>query len=181
MVQKMSLDEIMPELADQISVSENASMQSNELDCILGTHETTTNEKNPPASQPSTSSFELLTSSASLTTPSNCFEQQKSPNRPVSSLQRPKKLIYEYEEPCPVCGDKITGYHYGILTCESCKGFFKRTVQNKKKYQCIDLGDCVINKIQRKRCPSCRYQVTLFFGNNNVKLNKIKILFLEKS
>ncbi|XP_037078784.1 steroid hormone receptor family member cnr14-like [Pollicipes pollicipes] len=36
------------------------------------------------------------------------------------------------EELCPVCGDKVSGYHYGLLTCESCKGFFKRTVQNKK-------------------------------------------------
>jgi len=36
------------------------------------------------------------------------------------------------DEPCPVCGDKVSGYHYGLLTCESCKGFFKRTVQNKK-------------------------------------------------
>ena len=30
----------------------------------------------------------------------------------------------------------LSGYHYGIFTCESCKGFFKRTVQNKKKYFC---------------------------------------------
>ena len=26
------------------------------------------------------------------------------------------------EEACPVCGDKVSGYHYGLLTCESCKG-----------------------------------------------------------
>lgn len=25
------------------------------------------------------------------------------------------------EETCPVCGDKVSGYHYGLLTCESCK------------------------------------------------------------
>lgn len=25
------------------------------------------------------------------------------------------------EEQCPVCGDKVSGYHYGLLTCESCK------------------------------------------------------------
>ena len=40
--------------------------------------------------------------------------------------------------PCPVCGDKISGFHYGIFSCESCKGFFKRTVQNKKNYQCLE-------------------------------------------
>jgi len=27
----------------------------------------------------------------------------------------------ELEEQCPVCGDKVSGYHYGLLTCESCK------------------------------------------------------------
>lgn len=26
------------------------------------------------------------------------------------------------EEVCPVCSDKISGYHYGLQTCESCKG-----------------------------------------------------------
>lgn len=25
------------------------------------------------------------------------------------------------EDSCPVCGDKVSGYHYGLLTCESCK------------------------------------------------------------
>lgn len=33
------------------------------------------------------------------------------------------------DEKCPVCGDKVSGYHYKILTCESCKGFFKRSDQ----------------------------------------------------
>jgi len=23
---------------------------------------------------------------------------------------------------CPVCSDKVSGYHYGLQTCESCKG-----------------------------------------------------------
>ena len=23
--------------------------------------------------------------------------------------------------PCPICGDKISGFHYGIFSCESCK------------------------------------------------------------
>ncbi|KAK4873380.1 hypothetical protein RN001_015409 [Aquatica leii] len=55
------------------------------------------------------------------------------------------------EELCPVCGDKVSGYHYGLLTCESCKGFFKRTVQNKKVYTCVAERSCHIDKTQRKR------------------------------
>ena len=68
------------------------------------------------------------------------------------------------EDLCPVCGDKVSGYHYGLLTCESCKGFFKRTVQNKKVYNCVAERCCVIDKTQRKRCPYCRFQKCLDVG-----------------
>ncbi|XP_065561756.1 nuclear hormone receptor FTZ-F1-like [Artemia franciscana] len=68
------------------------------------------------------------------------------------------------EELCPVCGDKVSGYHYGLLTCESCKGFFKRTVQNKKVYTCVADRSCHIDKSQRKRCPFCRFQKCLEVG-----------------
>ena len=68
------------------------------------------------------------------------------------------------EELCPVCGDKVSGYHYGLLTCESCKGFFKRTVQNKKVYTCVAERTCQIDKTQRKRCPYCRFQKCLDVG-----------------
>ena len=78
------------------------------------------------------------------------------------------------EEVCPVCGDKVSGYHYGLLTCESCKGFFKRTVQNKKVYTCVADRSCVIDKTQRKRCPYCRFQKCLDVG---MKLEGRSILF----
>uniref|UniRef100_A0A665T8Y5 Nuclear receptor subfamily 5 group A member 2-like n=1 Tax=Echeneis naucrates TaxID=173247 RepID=A0A665T8Y5_ECHNA len=70
----------------------------------------------------------------------------------------------DLEELCPVCGDKVSGYHYGLLTCESCKGFFKRTVQNNKKYVCAENKECRIDKDQRKRCPFCRFQKCLYVG-----------------
>ncbi|CAJ1075281.1 nuclear receptor subfamily 5%2C group A, member 5 isoform X1 [Xyrichtys novacula] len=68
------------------------------------------------------------------------------------------------EESCPVCGDKVSGYHYGLLTCESCKGFFKRSVQNNKHYTCAEQQRCPMNPWQRKRCPSCRFQKCLAVG-----------------
>ncbi|CAB3400152.1 unnamed protein product [Caenorhabditis bovis] len=67
-------------------------------------------------------------------------------------------------EVCPVCGDRVSGYHYGLLTCESCKGFFKRTVQNKKQYQCSGESNCHVDRTCRKRCPSCRFQKCIAMG-----------------
>ena len=66
--------------------------------------------------------------------------------------------------PCPVCGDKISGFHYGIFSCESCKGFFKRTVQNKKNYQCLRGASCPISIATRKKCPACRFNKCLTTG-----------------
>ncbi|XP_029364523.1 nuclear receptor subfamily 5, group A, member 5 [Echeneis naucrates] len=70
----------------------------------------------------------------------------------------------ESVESCPVCGDKVSGYHYGLLTCESCKGFFKRSVQNNKHYTCAEQQSCPMDLSQRKRCPSCRFQKCLAVG-----------------
>lgn len=73
--------------------------------------------------------------------------------------------------PCPVCGDSISGFHYGIFTCESCKGFFKRTVQNKKTFLCHRQGECEINLENRKKCPACRFAKCLVMG---MKLEAIR-------
>uniref|UniRef100_A0A1I8IFJ0 Nuclear receptor domain-containing protein n=1 Tax=Macrostomum lignano TaxID=282301 RepID=A0A1I8IFJ0_9PLAT len=68
--------------------------------------------------------------------------------------------------PCPVCGDKISGYHYGIFSCESCKGFFKRTVQNRKTYVCHrgSQSACEMSLLSRKKCPACRMRKCLEKG-----------------
>ncbi|XP_074033214.1 nuclear hormone receptor 4 isoform X3 [Leptinotarsa decemlineata] len=59
---------------------------------------------------------------------------------------------------CMICEDKATGLHYGIITCEGCKGFFKRTVQNRRVYTCVADGNCEITKTQRNRCQYCRFK-----------------------
>lgn len=65
---------------------------------------------------------------------------------------------------CMICEDRATGLHYGIITCEGCKGFFKRTVQNKRVYTCVADGQCQITKQQRNRCQYCRFQKCLRQG-----------------
>ena len=76
------------------------------------------------------------------------------------------RMIEEDDQPmiCMICEDKATGLHYGIITCEGCKGFFKRTVQNKRVYTCVADGNCEINKAQRNRCQFCRFQKCLQKG-----------------
>ena len=76
------------------------------------------------------------------------------------------RMIEEDDQPmiCMICEDKATGLHYGIITCEGCKGFFKRTVQNKRVYSCVADGNCEINKAQRNRCQFCRFQKCLRKG-----------------
>ncbi|XP_037957278.1 nuclear hormone receptor FTZ-F1 beta [Teleopsis dalmanni] len=73
--------------------------------------------------------------------------------------------------PCPICGDKISGFHYGIFSCESCKGFFKRTVQNRKNYVCVRGGPCPVSISTRKKCPACRFEKCLQRG---MKLEAIR-------
>ncbi|CAH1796409.1 unnamed protein product [Owenia fusiformis] len=59
---------------------------------------------------------------------------------------------------CVICGDKGSGFHYSVYSCEGCKGFFKRTVQKNLTYKCKDNFHCVINKFTRNNCQFCRFQ-----------------------
>ncbi|ESO11616.1 hypothetical protein HELRODRAFT_108893 [Helobdella robusta] len=60
------------------------------------------------------------------------------------------------EDLCVICGDKASGYHYNTLSCEGCKGFFRRTITRKLHYQCKYGGDCEMDMWMRRKCPACR-------------------------
>ncbi|XP_050415541.1 retinoic acid receptor RXR isoform X3 [Patella vulgata] len=65
---------------------------------------------------------------------------------------------------CAICGDRASGKHYGVYSCEGCKGFFKRTVRKELTYACRDDKNCYIDKRQRNRCQYCRYMKCLAMG-----------------
>ncbi|CAG9099003.1 unnamed protein product [Plutella xylostella] len=65
---------------------------------------------------------------------------------------------------CAVCGDTAACQHYGVRTCEGCKGFFKRTVQKGSKYVCLAEKSCPVDKRRRNRCQFCRFQKCLTVG-----------------
>ncbi|XP_052792318.1 photoreceptor-specific nuclear receptor-like isoform X2 [Mya arenaria] len=68
---------------------------------------------------------------------------------------------------CVVCGDTSSGKHYGILACNGCSGFFKRSVRRKLIYRCqAGTGLCVVDKAHRNQCQACRLKKCLQLGMN---------------
>ncbi|CAH6930135.1 bile acid receptor [Phodopus roborovskii] len=60
------------------------------------------------------------------------------------------------DELCVVCGDKASGYHYNALTCEGCKGFFRRSITKNAVYSCKNGGHCEMDMYMRRKCQECR-------------------------
>uniref|UniRef100_A0A8C9VBQ7 Nuclear receptor subfamily 3 group C member 2 n=1 Tax=Scleropages formosus TaxID=113540 RepID=A0A8C9VBQ7_SCLFO len=97
----------------------------------------------------------------------------------VSSSLRTQSSGTSATKVCLVCGDEASGCHYGVITCGSCKVFFKRAIEGQHNYLCAGRNDCIIDKIRRKNCPACRVRKCLQAGMNlgarkSKKLGKLK-------
>uniref|UniRef100_A0A8C5HGU3 Peroxisome proliferator-activated receptor gamma n=1 Tax=Gouania willdenowi TaxID=441366 RepID=A0A8C5HGU3_GOUWI len=82
---------------------------------------------------------------------------------------------------CRVCGDKASGFHYGVHACEGCKGFFRRTIRLKLVYDHCDLH-CRIHKKSRNKCQYCRFQKCLHVGmsHNAIRFGRMPQAEKEK-
>ncbi|XP_064413218.1 nuclear receptor subfamily 1 group I member 2 [Latimeria chalumnae] len=65
---------------------------------------------------------------------------------------------------CRVCGDKATGYHFNAMTCEGCKGFFRRAMKRNIHFSCLFQNSCVVTKANRRQCQACRLKKCLEIG-----------------
>lgn len=59
-------------------------------------------------------------------------------------------------ELCLVCGDRASGFHYNALSCEGCKGFFRRSITKNAVYKCTRGGNCEMDMYMRRKCQECR-------------------------
>lgn len=86
------------------------------------------------------------------------------------------------EELCLVCGDRSSGYHYNALTCEGCKGFFRRSITKNAVYQCKYGNNCEIDMYMRRKCQECRLKKCLTVGMRpECKHNILLFLYLQES
>uniref|UniRef100_A0A3Q4M710 Retinoic acid receptor RXR n=1 Tax=Neolamprologus brichardi TaxID=32507 RepID=A0A3Q4M710_NEOBR len=75
--------------------------------------------------------------------------------KPPPGLQNLGNINYQCTSPggmskhiCAICGDRSSGKHYGVYSCEGCKGFFKRTVRKDLSYTCRDNKECLIDNTE---------------------------------
>lgn len=108
---------------------------------------------------------------------------ESSPTDDQKSSKRERKSSSFPFGKCRICHDNATGVHYGIITCEGCKGFFKRSITQGIPYRCFFGNQCVINIESRNRCKACRFKKCLAKGMamESVKMGRIPKKVKEKA
>ena len=86
-------------------------------------------------------------------------KMSKTPTKPCGSGSGRAGRI-ESGKSCGVCGDLAKSFHFGGLSCDSCKAFFRRSVQNDNylNFHCCHQGNCAMTLTTRKSCQFCRMQ-----------------------
>ncbi|CAH1784717.1 unnamed protein product [Owenia fusiformis] len=65
---------------------------------------------------------------------------------------------------CRVCGDEASGFHYGVDSCEGCKGFFRRCITQGMTHRCSNDEKCEITPFSRNSCQYCRLKKCFSVG-----------------
>ncbi|XP_025095222.1 vitamin D3 receptor A-like isoform X3 [Pomacea canaliculata] len=76
-----------------------------------------------------------------------------------------KRFRVPGEKVCKICEDKALAHHFNVLSCESCKAFFRRNALKKSELtRCLFEGKCIISKTTRKNCAACRLKKCFDMG-----------------
>lgn len=86
------------------------------------------------------------------------LEEQYSPDSDMKFAVPPSTSPLQQQTMCKVCCDIASGNHFGVLSCEACKSFFRRSVRAGARYACRGSRNCSVEKHTRNRCQYCRLQ-----------------------
>ncbi|KAE9550771.1 hypothetical protein FO519_006023 [Halicephalobus sp. NKZ332] len=79
------------------------------------------------------------------------------PATPDSQISNEDSSRPRRTKTCRVCNDHATGYNFNVITCESCKAFFRRNaLRPRTDFKCPYSDDCEINAVSRRFCQKCR-------------------------
>ncbi|UJR36653.1 hypothetical protein I4U23_029370 [Adineta vaga] len=68
---------------------------------------------------------------------------------------------------CQICGDRARGINFDVMTCMSCKAFFRRHALQPNHLQCQLENNCEITQITRSGCSACRLKKCFSTGMNS--------------
>ncbi|NXJ84235.1 NR1I3 protein, partial [Trogon melanurus] len=100
----------------------------------------------------------------SLSSPSDTDSSPHPPLGPRGPRVEEEDAEPEEDKVCAVCGDRATGYHFHVMTCEGCKGFFRRSMIKDVHFTCPFAQRCPVTKAKRRQCQACRLQKCLDVG-----------------
>lgn len=84
--------------------------------------------------------------------------------------------------PCRICGKVASGIHYGVNSCEACKGFFRRYLKRKEPFHCTKGGHCVIDQsLAGSMCPGCRLQKCFSLGMSKEGIRQGRYTLQERT
>ncbi|CAF3834547.1 unnamed protein product [Rotaria sordida] len=85
--------------------------------------------------------------------------------------------------PCVICNASASGIHFGAVTCEACKGFFRRSIKENalERYHCIENNNCEIISTSKITCRACRFRKCIQTGMsmNASRIGRQSNLFKE--
>ncbi|KAL8558887.1 hypothetical protein ACOMHN_054318 [Nucella lapillus] len=84
----------------------------------------------------------------------------------TTSLVGPQRKKRPLEDKiCKICGDKALAHNFDVITCESCKAFFRRNALKWEELrECAFQRSCPINIRTRRFCSACRLKKCFAIG-----------------
>ncbi|KAI6205444.1 hypothetical protein M3Y94_00792600 [Aphelenchoides besseyi] len=96
-------------------------------------------------------------SSVAISTPAEVMRMDSEANDSADGNEElSAEETRQRQKTCRVCGDQATGYNFNVVSCESCKAYFRRNANRQKEFKCPYNDNCEITPVSRRFCQKCR-------------------------